>query len=449
MKALSSIEAYFLKNLTVTGVYYFRGRLLVKFTLVSLLFALGYWVNTYYTDFLAARYGMVIVTVLFSMQLFALRLVTNQRWIAQIFVLTCWLTVALLSLFSGGIRSYVMPWMTLIPVVGLMLLGRRTAVFWLTISLATIMLIFFAEGTYTIPPRWLAPQSDLLTASLSIGLVAIILAMTYVFHGQGSKLLSTIQEQQEIIERQHAEMADRNETLEEEVERRTKELLDYNHQLEQFAFIASHNLRAPVASLLGLGQLLDVSSLSDADRHQISQNMIHSARELDRVVRDLSTILEIRKPSHEQLSVMNLEEEVSLIRVNLEREITDTGAVLETDFNQTPTMRTVRPLMDSILMNLISNAIKYRHPDRPPRIRLRTERREDEVCLSVSDNGLGIDLDSYGDKLFTLYGRFHSHVDGKGLGLYLVKTHVQAMGGRIEVQSTPGEGTTFCVFFKE
>jgi signal transduction histidine kinase len=104
--------------------------------------------------------------------------------------------------------------------------------------------------------------------------------------------------------------------------------------------------------------------------------------------------------------------------------------------------------MDSILMNLISNAIKYRHPDRAPRISIRTTRVDGEVCLSVRDNGLGMDLDSYGDKLFTLYGRFHSHVDGKGLGLYLVRTHVQAMGGRIEVESEPGKGTAFSVFLK-
>lgn len=449
MKTLSYIENFFLKNIQVTGVYHFRARLLVKFTLVSLLFALGYWINTFYTGFLAARYGMVIVTVLFTLQLLLLRQVRNQWWIAQFFVLTCWLTVMLLSLYSGGINSYVLPWMTLIPLVGLMLLGRRTAVGWLAVALLTILGTFLLEGLYTIPPRWQAPSSGLLNASLVIGLVSIILSMTFLFHSQGSKLLATIQEQQETIERQNQEMANRNETLEAEVERRTHELLEYNQQLEQFAFIASHNLRAPVASLLGLGELLDVQKLSEADRLQISHNMIQSARELDRVVRDLSTILEIRKSSHELLSVVNLEEEISLIRVNLERELTETGAVLETDFNAQPQIKTVRPLMDSILMNLISNAIKYRQPDRPPVIRLRSERRDGELCLSISDNGLGMDLETYGDKLFTLYGRFHSHVDGKGLGLYLVKTHVHAMGGRIEVDSQPGVGTRFCVFFKQ
>lgn len=449
MKVLSFLETYFLANLHVSGVYHFRARMLVKFTVVSILFALGYLLNSYFTGFLAARYGMIFVTILFVIQLFVLRRVRDQFWIAQFFILVCWITVVLLTLFSGGIKSYVLPWMTLIPVLGLMLLGQRTALTWGAFSILSIVGFLLFEGSYSIAPMWLAPQSDLLTTSLIVGLVGIIVSLTYVFHGQGSRLLDTIQEQREIIERHNAEMATRNETLEAEVERRTKELLDYNQQLEQFAFIASHNLRAPVATLLGLGQLLDVKQLSEEDKQQVSANMVVSARELDRVVRDLSTILEMRKSSHELLSRMDLREEISLIRVSLERELTETGAAMETDFTEVETIQTVRPLMDSILMNLISNAIKYRHPDRAPKITIRTRRLDGEVCLTVSDNGLGLDLETYGDKLFTLYGRFHSHVDGKGLGLYLVKTHVQAMGGRIEVDSDPGTGTTFSVFLKQ
>jgi signal transduction histidine kinase len=244
-------------------------------------------------------------------------------------------------------------------------------------------------------------------------------------------------------------MASRNENLEVEVDKRTRELVDYNHQLEQFAFIASHNLRAPVATLLGLGHLLEVSTGDKEEVDQICKNMITTSRELDRVVRDLSTILEIRNSSQAILSEINLDDEVRLVRVNLDRELTETGAALVTDFSAVPSLFAVRPLVDSILMNLISNAVKYRHPDRPPHIVVRTEQLQGEVCLSVSDNGMGMDLETYGDKLFTLYGRFHSHVDGKGLGLYLVKTHVTAMGGRVEVESVQDQGSTFRVFLKD
>lgn len=449
MKFLSTAEAFFLKKVTVRGVYHFRARLLVKFILVSIFFAVGYWINTFYTHFLVARYGMITVTFLFGMELAILRQVKNQYWVAQVFVFICWALVILLVLFSGGISSYVLAWLTLIPVMGLMLLGRRSGLCWGLLSILSIVGIYVLDGSYRIDPSLVAPESSILIASLNIGLVGIVLAMLAVFHGQGSRLLYTIQEQQEIIGKKNAEIAQRNESLESEVERRTKELLDYNQQLEQFAFISSHNLRAPVATLLGLGHLLEVSTGNKEEVEQICLNMISTTRELDRVVRDLSTILETRKPSHALLTSLDLQEEVQLVMVSLEREIRETQARIETDFRKVPTVRTVRPLMDSILMNLISNAIKYRHPDRSPVISIKSERDGQSTCLVVSDNGLGIDMDVHGDKLFTLYGRFHSHVDGKGLGLYLVKTHVMAMGGRIEVESRVGEGTTFRLYLRD
>ena len=119
-----------------------------------------------------------------------------------------------------------------------------------------------------------------------------------------------VRAQKGIIEEHNDEIAARNESLEEEVDKRTRELLDYNQQLEQFAFIASHNLRAPVSSLLGLGNLLEVSTNNKQDVEQICLNMINTARELDRVVRDLSTILEIRKTSHATLAKIILDDEV-------------------------------------------------------------------------------------------------------------------------------------------
>ncbi len=448
MRGIAAIEEYFLFRFSPEDRYYFRARLLVKFALVSIAFAVGYWVNSFFTGFLAARYLMVVSVILFSVQLVSLRNGASLRMNAHFFVLFCWAVVAVLTLCSGGFHSAVLPWMTLIPIMGLLLLGRRVSVGWGLIAIFSVLGFLWMDDRVVIPSRWAVEQSDFLTASLYIGLIGLLLAMTSVFQGQGVDLLATIRRQSDIIEKHNSEIAARNETLEDEVEKRTRELLDYNQQLEQFAFIASHNLRAPVASLLGLGNLLEVSAGNKADVDQICANMITTARELDRVVRDLSTILEIRKSSNAVLADINLEEEVKLIRVSLERELAAPGATLETDFAEVPVILTVRPLMDSILMNLISNAIKYRHPDRAPHIAIRTTREEGEVCLSVSDNGLGMDLDTYGEKLFTLYGRFHSHVDGKGLGLYLVKTHVLAMGGRIDVESELEKGTTFRVFLK-
>lgn len=259
-----------------------------------------------------------------------------------------------------------------------------------------------------------------------------------------------LQEARDIIEKQNAEIRQRNENLKQEVDKRTKELVEYNQQLEQFAFISAHNLRAPVARILGLGHLLDLLPL-DADakeRKLVYDKMVQAAGDLDRVVSDLNTILEIKKNSTSVVAEVNLDRQLHLIKLNLEKEIEDTQAEIKIDFSKVNVIHTVKPYLDSILINLISNAIKYRCPDRPPVINLKTELRGGYVCLIIQDNGLGIDLSAHGDKIFTLYNRFHSHVEGKGLGLYLVKTQVTALGGRIEVESEVDNGITFYIYLR-
>ena len=243
-------------------------------------------------------------------------------------------------------------------------------------------------------------------------------------------------------------VAKQNETLESEVEKRTRELLEYNHQLEQFAFIAAHNLRAPVARILGLGNLLDITGQTEGDREQIYPKIVNATRELDNVVRDLNTILYLKKNSDAIITLIDLETEVAIIIENLRHEISVTNAKITTNFAVVDSIRSVKPYFDSIVYNLLSNAIKYRHPDRRPEVHIKTELAGHEVCLSVEDNGLGIDVDLFQDKLFTLYSRFHMHVEGKGMGLYLVKTQLAAIGGRIEIDSKVNVGTVFKVYFK-
>ena len=260
-----------------------------------------------------------------------------------------------------------------------------------------------------------------------------------------------LEEARKIIEQQNQEIKLRNENLEMEVQSRTKELVEYNQQLEQFAFISAHNLRAPVARLLGLGHLLDLESKDNNEETKVvSQKMVSTAKELDRVVRDLNTILEVRKNNHSIISEVKFDEELLRVKQYIEKEIEDTQCIVSADFSKAPKIRSVKPYVESVLQNLLSNAIKYRHPDRIPVITLSTTQTiDDYTCLSVSDNGLGLDTALYKDKVFTLYQRFHTHVEGKGLGLYLVKTQILALGGKIELESKVGEGTVFKVYFKK
>jgi signal transduction histidine kinase/uncharacterized protein YxeA len=256
-----------------------------------------------------------------------------------------------------------------------------------------------------------------------------------------------LNEAKEIIESKNKEIENKNDILEQQVEERTKHLLEYNQQLEQFTFISAHNLRAPVARILGLGSIL--SYANPEEEKAIISKLISTTNELDTVVKDLNTILVLRKDNISVLTEIDLGEEMELIKMDLETEVIETGAIISEDFSRVSSIRTIKPYLHSILINLISNAIKYRHPGRSPFIQIKSDIIDSYVCLTVSDNGLGIDLSLYREKLFTLYSRFHNHVEGKGMGLYLVMTQVVSLGGKIEVESEIDNGTTFKIFLKD
>ena len=166
------------------------------------------------------------------------------------------------------------------------------------------------------------------------------------------------------------------------------------------------------------------------------------------MVRDLNTILEIRKNNESIISEVRFDAVLIFVKRYIEKEIEDTRCVIKADFSKAPKINSVKPYVESVIQNLLSNAIKYRHPHRTPVITITTEPVDDYICLTVSDNGLGIDTELYKNKIFTLYQRFHNHVEGKGLGIYLIKTQVIALGGRIELESKVDEGTVFKVYFK-
>lgn len=315
---------------------------------------------------------------------------------------------------------------------------------------------------HVLPPWWKTWWARLLFVISLVGIAGL------AFFTRTRRILKTNRELEEAVHQQTKELAAQNEeliqsqeevsaqrdlvarqneNLEIEVAKRTNELVEYNQQLEQFAFIAAHNLRAPVARILGLGQLIQMLENS-SEKDEIYPKLLRAAEELDGVVKDLNTILAFRKNSDSLVTVVDLAAEVSKIGVTLEREIGNSHAVITSDFTAVKTIRTVKPYLESILYNLISNAIKYRMPDRAPLIHIHTDQLENEICLTVSDNGLGIDMKAYREKLFTLYSRFHIHLEGKGLGLYLVKTQITALGGRIELESEVNRGSTFKVYFK-
>jgi len=264
---------------------------------------------------------------------------------------------------------------------------------------------------------------------------------------------AALQEAHKTIESQHREIQSLYDNLKAEVDNRTvelrktnEELIQQNSQLEQFAFIAAHNLRAPLTRVMGLANMIKMSATVE-ERDEALDKLISSTHETDQVVRDLNAILNIKRRTA-NLAEVRLVESLDRVKRILAAEISGTGAKVAHNFSEADRVYAIGQYVESVLFNLISNSIKYRDPARTPLIALKTTNQDDYVCLSLMDNGLGIDLKKYGEGLFGLYKRFHLHVEGRGLGLYLVKTQMEALGGRVEVESKPNEGTTFNIFFK-
>ena len=156
-------------------------------------------------------------------------------------------------------------------------------------------------------------------------------------------------------------------------------------------------------------------------------------------------ILSIQKLSPAVYSTIPLDQVTQKVILQLSSEVDEASVKLNTDFSEVPLLHSLPQYVESIFFNLISNSIKYRSPERSPVISVRSRRENGTTQIIFSDNGLGIDMNRHRDTVFNLYKRFHFHVEGKGLGLYLVRTQVEALGGSIRIESDPQIGSVFTI----
>ena len=239
--------------------------------------------------------------------------------------------------------------------------------------------------------------------------------------------------------------------LEELVQMRTNELLHANQelayknsQLEQYAFMAAHNLRSPIAALLGLSKMVDSETDSEALK-EITKRINVSVKKLDIVVKSMSTILNNRNMEEKPLERIRLEKTLSEAIGLLELEIKENNVEISHQFDKCKEIKTIPTYMHNLFFNLISNSIKYKKEGIQPIIHIASEQTDRDYILTFQDNGMGIDLPKYGKDVFKPFKRFHVKTEGSGIGLYLVKTQIESMGGSIEIQSQAGEGSLFIV----
>lgn len=236
---------------------------------------------------------------------------------------------------------------------------------------------------------------------------------------------------------------------EREKEHLIRELTQNNKDLKQFSYITSHNLRAPLSNLTGLLNLIEDIPIENPELKEILNGFTTSTHLLNETINDLVKVIVIKDNasiSKEEVLIKDVFENVFnqlSVLISLHQPI------LKIELEKVTILNINKAYLESILLNLFTNSIKYRSPNRKLRIYVSSKEVNDEIILIFKDNGIGIDLDRNKDKIFGLYQRFHNYPDSKGLGLYLVKSQVESMNGSISVESEVDKGTTFTIIFKK
>jgi len=222
---------------------------------------------------------------------------------------------------------------------------------------------------------------------------------------------------------------------------------EQNKRLLNFSFIVSHNLRSHASNIQGISTLIE-SAKSDEDRDEMVQLLKKVAFNLNETLLNLNNIVNIQTSIDLVVEPLGLNEYVMRTLATQNSQILFRKAIILNKVDDEVYVNYNRAYLESILLNLISNALRYSHPDRDPVISLTCFEENGRTILCVSDNGIGIDLKKHGEKIFGIYQTFNGNADARGFGLFITKNQVEAMGGKIAVESTLGQGTTFKIYFK-
>jgi PAS domain S-box-containing protein len=237
----------------------------------------------------------------------------------------------------------------------------------------------------------------------------------------------------------------------EKMKLKNEELVKINNDLDNFVYTASHDLKAPIANIEGLLSTLVDSLDEECKPEEIVYSIIKminaSIEKFKNVIIDLTEISKAQKSSVNKVQKCNFSNIFEEIKTSIDPLIKTSKAVINTDFAKCPDIMYSRKNLRSIFYNILSNAIKYRSPDRACQIAIKTEIHDKFIVFSIIDNGLGMRPEII-SQIFNMFKRFHTHVEGSGVGLYIVKRIVENSGGKIDVESEEGKGSTFKVYFK-
>lgn len=221
---------------------------------------------------------------------------------------------------------------------------------------------------------------------------------------------------------------------------------EQNESLLNFAHIVSHNLRSHSSNLTMISGFLR-SEKDEEERDNLLGMLSEASDGLMETVLHLNEVVQVKVGAPEKMKRVNLYKTIKNVEKNLSLLIQENDVTSLIDIPKNQTISAIPAYLDSILLNLFTNSIKYSSPDRAPVIKIGATPTADKLVVTFCDNGLGIDMERHGNKLFGMYKTFHRNKDAKGIGLFITKNQIEAMGGRIAVESTVDVGTTFTLYF--
>ncbi|MEN3322871.1 PAS domain S-box protein [Mariniflexile soesokkakense] len=222
---------------------------------------------------------------------------------------------------------------------------------------------------------------------------------------------------------------------------------EQNSRLSSFAEIITHNLRTHASNLMTLVAFLEEESheLTEDENFDLLKGSVIN---LSQTVSHLTEVAKIKAIDESNIEVLNLYDYVNQCIYNVSALAKNIHCTIENEVSENHNVKAIPAYLDSIILNFLTNAVKYRSDKRDPVIKLSSEIQDEYAVFHIEDNGLGIDLDKFGDKLFQMYKTFHRNKDALGVGLFITKNHVESLGGHIKVKSEVNVGTTFSIFLK-
>ncbi|MGV8880498.1 MAG: PAS domain-containing sensor histidine kinase [Sphingobacteriaceae bacterium] len=221
-----------------------------------------------------------------------------------------------------------------------------------------------------------------------------------------------------------------------------------NNDLKQLTYTASHDLRSPVNNLLSVFSILDLSKIEDEETLEFIGVLKLATENLRQTLNNYVDILSEKESLKVRVEEISLEESLQTVTESINSLTYNADVVFEIDFSAFERVKFNKAYLESIFLNLITNSIKYARPGYPPVISIRSAIINGVKQLSFTDNGQGFDMEKVKGKVFGLHQKFHTHLDSKGIGLYLVYNHITSLGGTIDLESVPEEGSKFTISFK-